>query len=413
MQIVDYPKVLILGHQFDNQTGLGITLANLFAGWPRDRVAILAHLIDVNKCEVSRPCCKYIGPRYTPSKHAPKTGLKGRIRRRIRDFYYYLGINERNYKFSYNEIEIHEAQTFNPNIIFCCLGSLNSMKDCLQVKQNFPEARLVLYIVDDWVNTKENNRLFSSYWRKQNDRYFRILLDKADGLLSICPQMSEAYYEKYKKTFIPFHNPADVGYWKSLSKESKYGEETKAIVYVGKINVDTKQTLLDVASAIQVINARKDKKFTYRLDVYTPNNVVFGSLFNDLDYCQVLPPVPHDDIPSLMKGYDALLLTLGFSQKTRDYVRLSMPTKVSEYLASEVPIILYCPKDIALSRYLKSYDCSINCFERRPALLIDSLLLLEDSVYCKKIKENSIKLANKHDSIIVRKSFEEMMFKLI
>ena len=34
------PKVLILGQPFNNDTGGGITLSNLFNGWDRDKLAV-------------------------------------------------------------------------------------------------------------------------------------------------------------------------------------------------------------------------------------------------------------------------------------------------------------------------------------------------------------------------------------
>ena len=34
------PKVLIIGQPFNNDTGGGITLTNLFNGWDRDKLAV-------------------------------------------------------------------------------------------------------------------------------------------------------------------------------------------------------------------------------------------------------------------------------------------------------------------------------------------------------------------------------------
>ena len=37
----DFPRVLIVGQTFTPRSGGGITLASLFHGWPRDRLAVL------------------------------------------------------------------------------------------------------------------------------------------------------------------------------------------------------------------------------------------------------------------------------------------------------------------------------------------------------------------------------------
>jgi hypothetical protein len=39
---VNPPRVLVVGQPFDRVTGGGITLNNLFEGWPRDRLASVA-----------------------------------------------------------------------------------------------------------------------------------------------------------------------------------------------------------------------------------------------------------------------------------------------------------------------------------------------------------------------------------
>ncbi len=38
----NYPRILIFGPPFNNYTGGGITLSNLFKGWPKDRIAVAA-----------------------------------------------------------------------------------------------------------------------------------------------------------------------------------------------------------------------------------------------------------------------------------------------------------------------------------------------------------------------------------
>lgn len=41
MTELDYPRVLIVGQAFNLSAGGGITLSNLFAGWPKDRMATI------------------------------------------------------------------------------------------------------------------------------------------------------------------------------------------------------------------------------------------------------------------------------------------------------------------------------------------------------------------------------------
>ena len=48
-----YPRVLVVGTNFDLVTGGGITLSNLFHGWPRERLTVAAY----HPCEVEPAPC--------------------------------------------------------------------------------------------------------------------------------------------------------------------------------------------------------------------------------------------------------------------------------------------------------------------------------------------------------------------
>jgi len=39
----NYPKTLILNSPFNNKTGGGITMSNLFRDWPKDRLALASN----------------------------------------------------------------------------------------------------------------------------------------------------------------------------------------------------------------------------------------------------------------------------------------------------------------------------------------------------------------------------------
>jgi len=282
------------------------------------------------------------------------------------------------------------------------------------VLEKIPTAKLVLYIVDDWVGTSGAGRLFTSFWKKENENLFNRLLNKSAVLFSICSYMSEDYKIRYKKTFIPVHNPVDIKLWNSIPFKRKYDENVKSILYVGKINQDTEDCLLDVAKVIQSLSNKQDKKnVQYLLDIYTPNYTNFITKFDRYAHCHLFPAISHEKIPEISKSYDALLLTLGFSKRSKEYTRLSMPTKLSEYLCSGVPVILYCPSNIALAKYLSSNDCTISCFNRDKLSLKRTLLKLQDQKLVMHVVEKARILAMVHDVNAVRERFENNLIDCI
>lgn len=407
----EYPKVLLFGHSFNNTTGMGITLTNLFAEWPTKNIAIWSNHIDVSLCETIRPCERYIGVKH---KKVDSIGVKKnrtvktRLRELIRRLYYKTGIQELISDTTISLSEVTEAKNFNPDIIFCALGSSVAMRRCERVMNAIPKAKLVLYIVDDWVNTKINTRMFSAMWRRKYDKEFRRILNRSSGLLSICQYMSEEYKRIYNKNFYPFHNPVDLRKWNMLNPVPKYPNGTISIVYMGKINDDTYPCIINLSAVVKELN---EKGNSYVLDIYSPDYSDKAYLFEKIAGTNIYPPIPHEEVATIFKSYTALFLPLGFSKQSRSYVRLSMPTKLSEYLASTKPILLNCPDEIALAKYLKDKNCAILCTDKSFDSLYRSALQLKDSNNYENLVNNSQQLAKVHDVGLVRERFRSTLNK--
>lgn len=401
-----FPKVLLLEHSFNNSTGMGITLTNLFQDWPKDRIGIMSDEINISLVERIRPCALYTGItkkiKLNGTERNKALKPRNRILSSVRKLYYETGLSELVDKSTILPENLDKAKAFSPDIVFCSLGTLDRMRVCEVVHRSIPESHLVVYIVDDWVNSRVAERWPSFIWRRKYDKAFRRILSISSGNLSICEEMSRAYKERYGVDFFPFHNPVDVSYWTSLTPPLKYGTDTVSILYVGKINVDTEDCLLDCCQAVEELNSEGER---IRFDVYSPDHRLKFDLFDRFEHCTLYPPIPHESIPELTKSYSALLLTLGFSPHSIKYVKLSMPTKLSEYLASGLPTILYCPDKIALYHYVHDNDCAIVCNKRGKDDLKQALLRLFDQEDVSHVVSNALTTAKKHDLPVIRKSF--------
>lgn len=392
---------------------MGITLTNLFADWPKEDIAVWANDVEPNLCESIRPCAQYLGrirQVHNVASVKKKLTLKDRFREMLRIQYHKSGLAELRANTTIEDNCLIKAKQFNPDIVFCALGNDVAMKRCELLMDRLPQSKLVLYIVDDWVNTKINNRYFASLWRRKYDQDFRHIMERSAGLLSICQYMTNEYKRMYGKTFYPFHNPVNITKWQSLKVESKYNHDIISILYVGKINNDTTPCLMDMVNAVKELNANGS---SFVFDIYSPD---FGSkayLFEGIRYVHAFPAIAHEVIPSVMKSYSSLFLPLGFSKQSRSYVRLSMPTKLSEYLASGKPTILYCPEEIALAKYLMDKDCAIMCTNNEKGKLIEAIAKLQNKLTYQHLVENSLQLAEQHDIRVVRERFRNTLIRFI
>ncbi len=406
-----YPKVLLLGHSFNDYTGMGITLTNLFQEWPKDRIGIMSDEINIQLVDSIRPCALYSGitrlvdeiPYNLQKKTVPPPkSFIGHVRR----IYYNFGLNEILGKSKILTENIDKAKAFAPDIVFCALGTLNRMKVCEKIMQRLNGSHLVIYIVDDWINSRviEKKPLF--VWKYLFHRSFKRILEISSGYLSICDAMSRSYLKQFGKQFVPFHNPVDISFWTNLKCDKKYSNDILSLLYVGKINEDTEECLIDCANCVEKINEKGKQIF---FDVYSPDYFSHPSLFDKYPHCHLFKSVSHNIIPALTKSYDALFLTLGFTAETIKYIRLSMPTKLSEYLASEIPIVLYSPPGVALTEYISSKNCAFICTKRDPSFLKNTILQLFDKDSVETVSRKALEVARDHDIKKIRESFRVTM----
>lgn len=413
---MQYPKVLLLGEPFNDYSGMGITLLNLFHDWPKENIAVASYNLDISLCERLRPCAQYVpfgGEMQTVAQPAKqvlrKKGLKSVLRTYLGRLYSRLGLSDSRH-IPVTSSLLNCIDSFRPDIILSALGSLDRIKFCEEVIQYAPNAKLALYVVDDWPNTKFNGRFCQWWWRKKYDVAYRRILAKADVCMSICQTMSDAYMAQYGVKFYPFHNPVEVAKWDAIEKVRKYDEGVFSVLYVGKINRDTQQPLIDLCEAVTELNKNGEKVI---FDVYSPN------VKHDIDPskyrgCNIHSQVPNAEIPKLMKSYDALFLTLGFSEVSRKYVRLSMPTKLTEYLVSGVPILLYCPEEIALSKYVSKHGAAVVCNQPDKTMLQQLLLdMIHNEEYSEGFVSRARDLSLQHDVQIVRERFRKTLSSIV
>ena len=47
-----YPKVLVVGNTFHTKSGGGITMSNLFKGWPVNKLAAATYMMSISEADI-------------------------------------------------------------------------------------------------------------------------------------------------------------------------------------------------------------------------------------------------------------------------------------------------------------------------------------------------------------------------
>jgi glycosyltransferase involved in cell wall biosynthesis len=376
-----YPKVLIIGISFDQTTGGGITLTNLFKDWPIENLAVTASGKEFIHC--SFDTCNnyyslgkkefkalwplvYLQKQYDSGKldnkdniniesqYLPKKSFQKNIRKWLVEYLFsalhFLGLYHFLYRYYLsNEFESWVKQ-FDPDIIYAILSSLELIRFVNEIHL-LTSKPLAIHIMDDWPQTISKPGILQMYWKRKIGNEFKDLLNKANLFFSISDGMSKEYLKRYNKCFEPFHNPIEIDKWLPFSKSDyNIGKDIK-ILYTGRIGTANSESIYEACLAIDTMN-KGNSQNKIELHIYTIDyESRAAKRLTHLKGIKIFKPISHDIMPKLLSSFDILFLPLDFSRKGIRFAKFSMPTKASEYMISGVPILLFCSEELSIYQH--------------------------------------------------------------
>jgi glycosyltransferase involved in cell wall biosynthesis len=225
--------------------------------------------------------------------------------------------------------------------------------------------------------------------------------------------MTKEYQERYNRTFVAFHNPVEIESWFQYIKSNfELDENNISVLYAGRIGIGITESLIEVASAIEEIRL-KGKKIKLYIQTTTSDFRIL-KLLRSHESIVINPTIDYVQIPKVFSSADILLLANDFNPQGITFLRLSMPTKATEYLISGTPVFIYAPKESAVSRFFLQNECGF-CVSRqnKDALIMGFEYLISNMTYRKKISQNAVKLAKeKYEAKKVRKKFHQLLIDI-
>ncbi len=440
MNTAAYPKVLIIGQTFNYKSGSGITKTNLFRGWPKDRIAVATdekiedliceNYYQIGYGELKRPWPFYYlqgkkksGPVNMGALRSNRASSLDAVSNLNDSSKHRYGLMLKNCYHSllhvggvYNKICISKisddflkwVRDFNPDIIYDQLSTLDSIRFLYQL-HNVTKKPIAIHIMDDWMSTINKCGLFYFYWKKIIDNEFNILLNEASVLMSICQEMSDEYEERFNKKFLPFHNPVDLAFWAQNSKTQWDFNKPFKILYSGRIGRGTSNSLVSIAKAVDLlVSEGYDIVFQIQSTAITDR---FISKIKRFKNTVINPPLAYNSLPEKFSSVDMLLLPIDFDSQSLRFLRLSMPTKTSEYMATGTPVLVFAPECTAVSKYANregwGYAVSQNNINELASAIKG---LYSDESLRKKMGVRAKELARiNHDAVIIRENFKKAL----
>ncbi len=427
------PKILIIGQPFNNNSGGGITQANLFEGWEMDKIAVVctSHMLNnlnLAICDtyyqLGKDEYKWAFPFNYIQRNVSSGHIKFRennnskisqisrdkLRTRIVNNYFYPFLEYTGIFHSISKITLSNKlrkwlDEYKPDIIYAQASSRETILFCI-LMHSYIKKPMIFHMMDDWPSTISEKGPFKLFWQKKIDKEFRVLLNSADILLSISDAMAQEYKLRYSKDFITFHNPIDIKFWKSYQRKSYKLSETPGVLYAGRIGVGIQSSLESMAMAIDLVNSSFGK--TVQFMIQTEVKPLWLDKYNCVKY---KPLVPYNELPKVFAEADFLFLPYDFSRDSIRFIKYSMPTKAPEYMISGTPIIIFAPEETALVKYARKGQWAKVVTENNINALASVIKsLIENENERIQVAQNAISIAEiSHNSATVRNHFKEVI----
>jgi glycosyltransferase involved in cell wall biosynthesis len=438
-----YPRILIYGSPFNNMTGAGITLTNLFRGWSKDKIAVTStghelQNITTDVCDtyylLGDKEKRWIFPfnllqrsftsgliefDHTSQDLTGKSNIeKASLRKMIVDKIFYpvlqhLGLIHFLSKISMSDQFTDWLEAYKPELLYIQVSTREDIIFATQLR-DYLGIPSVIHIMDDWPSTISNKGLFKKRLHHLIDKDFRNLLSRMDLCLGISNAMKNEYLRRYNREFKAFHNPIETSAWEPYCKHDfRLNGDHVNVLYSGRIGTGITESLIEVAQVIEEINHSWGK---VRLYIQSPSNdyEVIKKL-QKFDCIVINPIVQYDQLPLIFSKADLLLIANDFHKEGIDFLKYSMPTKVSEYMISGTPILIYASGETAVSKFFDENECGCCVTEQDPVKLNDAFrLLIDNEEYRQKIGFRAVDIAKElFDADKVKNDFQQLIINLV
>jgi glycosyltransferase involved in cell wall biosynthesis len=411
---MDFPRVLVMSRiKFNQQGGAGAVMGSLFRGWPPNAIAQI-HTEQFTEADTSI-CANYLR---LPGSAIQRPLLRPRAMASLIKASLYFAVGRRatlGYWVHMKDV-LDWARQFSPDVIYT-VPIADRPFFYFRLPQRLARILGIPYVVhmwDDWPARYEYenrrglmNRLF---WRPLLRRSLQSLLDDATVNIGISEEMCEAYRERYRRLFVPFHSCIDVSEWARVEKSYHKSGEFR-IVHVGSVserkNLDA---LIDIRDAVLSL---KQNGYPIRFVLYSsplhreyiqerldcPPGVVYGGY------------VDRDRFPQELGEADLLVLAVNFDRRAQVYLRYSFQAKVPEYMASGTPVLVYGPSTSIHARHAVRDGWGLTVDQAGKERVKEAITaLMEDSGLRAKLGQRARELAfRNHDATVVRQRFRQLM----
>lgn len=398
----EYPNILVISNNpFSKTSNNGKTLASFFKAFPKDNIAQLyfnAEIAEEGLCEnyyrisdvqvlksiiFNKKAGGIVNPGITLKSNFDNYLIKSTLLNLMSTSNFFRLLREIMWKCSKwksNEF-ITWLNDFSPDIIFFCAGDSIFAYEVSFFVKDITEAKLVTYITDDYVLPRENASMFWQIRRKFVFKHMNQAVKDSSLFITISEQMKDAYKNIFGKESVTALNMTDSMKIDDYSCDN-LDEGVVNFIYAGGLHFKRYETLKLLAEALRTYNNQSTSKKAF-LSIYS-TQTTSKRIINMLNvngassFCGGLSP---ENLKIKLNKSDIPVHVESFDSKSIESTKLSISTKIPEYLSLEKPILAIGPSEVASMRFLSDTAFCITqkdeIYEKIDKLLNDEMLINE------------------------------------
>jgi hypothetical protein len=379
---VEYPRVMVtVSEPFNSIQGAGITMSNLFGGWPSDRLSSIYWISmapDQNVCDhalhLGRRELDWIVPLNwlrkadvngdSPGGAADTNGrtnsaafAAGRSLWRLLARHTGRGDLLKRFKPS---PELNDFVTqFRPDLIYCEPTDLITIQLVDHIA-TLSRAGVVLHVYDDWLPRLRIRGALNKIYERLARRRFEDLVRRAVLRLAIGEAMAKDLSHRYQQPFLSFQNCPEPELWiaNGNRRASRNGSFTFRFVGVMYSRGNTRALELFAAS-VQRLGDLLPVAPIFEIWTNSTSMRRYANGFSGFSRTR-FAPVPGDaeTVAKLYGTADALVIAYDTPDNEFAWLHSSMPTKLPAYMLSGTPIVAVAPADFAVTQFLLRRQCA-------------------------------------------------------
>lgn len=244
--------------------------------------------------------------------------------------------------------------------IFVAPGGYKFIYDVAMKCSRFLKVPIVTYVCDEYFFTTPKKGLVNKFKDALLKRKMKQLMNRTSQIVTISEEL-KALYEPYFKTNTKV---IMTGTSFPIASAPLKRESIKELTYLGNIRCNRYISLCDIGDALDELN--KEQKETYSLNIYSGEKD--DSILSELRKRKSINLkgfVSGDQFRQVFYSAQCLLHVEAFDEKSMDFVKNSISTKIADCLGSGIPLLAYGPSCLASIKHLHRNECAFLINDKR------------------------------------------------